>query len=421
MTFNKILSLAAIFLLISQSVFADYKISQKTTVEGITTEVSIYSKNVRERRETRIAMDGNAEEAAMMAKMMPNFTEISQCDLRQNVTISEQKKAYFVDYYDWSSLSPEQQKRRPNLKMVIKGSATVSYVVTDSGKRQRMFGLEAKWLKFVQILETSADSCDGKVSMRMEQEGWFIDLTLTQERCQQKMPGESGGCRPRLIMKSMQHPGFFLGGTTTMFENNKPQSSYKVETTALSKAILDDALFEIPKTYREVDSVSELMPGLFEENTDRSATTIFGGDDKGKAVKTVAIDFFSGNASKVNQDELRNYISQKLSASGFSGFPINAQSELANGRFAYVIGVELKKVKELGASKIGGLFGRVIAGDDAAKIGESEAEIVISIYGSDGKTVVASASAAEKVRGKGNDAVKAAIDKVMGGLIEKIK
>ena len=59
--------------------------------------------------------------------------------------------------------------------------------------------------------------------------------------------------------------------------------------------------------------------------------------------------------------------------------------------------------------------------DDAAKIGESEAEIVITIYGKDGKTAVASASASEKVKGKGNDAVKAAIDKVIGGLLEKIK
>ena len=59
--------------------------------------------------------------------------------------------------------------------------------------------------------------------------------------------------------------------------------------------------------------------------------------------------------------------------------------------------------------------------DDASKIGDSEAEIVITIYGNDGKTVVASMTATEKVKGKANDAVKAAIDRILGGLLEKIK
>jgi hypothetical protein len=63
----------------------------------------------------------------------------------------------------------------------------------------------------------------------------------------------------------------------------------------------------------------------------------------------------------------------------------------------------------------------VTGNDDAAKIGESEAEIVITVYGKDGKTVVASAAASEKVKGKSNDAVKAAIDKIIGGLLEKIQ
>jgi hypothetical protein len=232
-------------------------------------------------------------------------------------------------------------------------------------------------------------------------------------------PGPKGGCRPKLILNGMQNPGFFLEGTTKMFEDNEQGALFKLETLALSKAPLDQALFEIPKDFREVDSEYELTRA---GDVDMSASTVKDGPDKTKlAGKTVAIDFFSGNVSKVNQDELRGYISEKLSAAGFNGFPVNSQGELATGNFANVIAVELKKVKESGASKVGGLFGKVTGNDDAAKLGESEAEIVVTIYGKDGKTAVASSPASAKVKGKGNDAVKAALDQVLSGLIARIK
>lgn len=419
---NRIITIFLIFLLSVCPIFADYKITQQTTLEGITLENTIYAKGVRQRRESKTNFGGDAKKEEMMAAMMPNFIEISQCDLKQDVTLSEAKKSYFIDYYDWSSLSPQQQKRRPNQKIVVKGTATVSAIVTDSGKRQMMFGLEARWLKFVQTFESSADSCDGKKNVRFEQEGWFVNLSLTQDYCEvPRMPGGAGGCRPKLIVKEMQNPGFFLEGTTKIYDNNQIKGTSNIKTTALSKATLDQALFEIPRDWTEVDSLSELMPSFSNIAQNNSATTVFGDSNKSKAVKTIAIDYFSGNVSKINQDELRGYISSKLSAAGLSGFPINSQAEITTGKFANVIGVEIKKVKESGASKVGGLFGKVTGNTDAAKLGDSEAEIVITIYGSDGKTVVASMTATEKVKGKGDDAVKAAIDKILRGLLEKIK
>lgn len=419
---NRILVTFLIFLISVFPVFADFKISQQTTMEGMTTENTIYSKGVRERRESKLDMGGDPKQSAMMAQMMPNFIELSQCDLKQDVTLSEPKKSYFVDYYDWSSLSPEQKKRRPNAKIVVKGTATISATVTDSGKRQKMFGLDAKWLKYTQIFQTSSDSCEGKKDIKFEQEGWFVNLTLQQEFCAvPRVPGDAEGCRPKLIIKANQDPGFFLEGTTKMYENNQLQATGNIKTTALSKATLDQALFEIPKDWTEVDSLSELMPGFSNVAQDNSVTTIFRDTTETKKVKTVAIDFFSGNVSKINQDELRGFISQKLNAAGMSGYPINSQADIAGGKFTNVIGVEIKKIKESGGAKIGGLFGKVTGNDDAAKLGDTEAEIVVTIYGNDGKTVVATASALEKVKGKGNDAVKAAIDKVLGGLLERIK
>ncbi len=406
--------------------FADYKLTQQRSSVGdkMTQELTIYSKDVRIRSENRMIMEGMPPQAAaMMAKTMPNFITLQQCDLKQTATLSEPKKSYFIDYDDWSAPTAEQMKRRPNQKITVKGTMEISSVVTDSGKRQQMFGLTAKWLKLVRTFERSADSCDGKMSVRQEEEGWYVDLYLSEKSCERpQLPPAEGGCRPKLVMKSMQNPGFFLEGTSSMYQNGKLVGTNNLKTTALSTATLDQSLFEIPKDWTEVDAYSELLPSFSNIMKDTSATTIVRTEEgKTKSLKTIAIDYFSGNASKVNQNEIRNYIAQKLVAAGMGGFPINSQADLATGKYVNTIGVEIKKIKESGASKIGGLFGKVTGNDSAAKLGESEAEIVVTIYGNDGKTIVATATTTEKVKGKADDAVKAGIDKVIGGLMEKIK
>ena len=411
-------------LLISLSatpVFADYKITQKTIMDDFATEFTVYSKGVRERRESKMIMDGlDAEESTMMAKMMPSSPiKITQCDLKQTVSINDPKKSFFIDYDDWSSLPPDQLKRLPQQKIVIKGTTTVSSVVTDLGKRAQKFGFTAKWLKAVQSIDNSADSCEGQASVRIEREGWFVNLSLEGDYCEAPpIPPATGGCRPKLIMKTMQNPGFFLEGTTKMYENGKLQGTSKIETTALSKATLDQGLFEIPKGYKEMDSMAELM-GANSGPVDNTAVTVV--DGKQTKAKTVAIDFFSGSTSKFDQNEMRNYISSKLNAAGMTGYSVTSQSEIAAGNFVNVIGVEIKKVKESGASKVGGLFGKITGSDSAAKVGDSEAEIIITAYAKDGKTVVVSVPATEKISGNAQAAVKAAIDRAMPSIIAKLK
>ena len=415
-------------------VFADWKLTQKTKMGGEAEggrTTTIYQKGVRQRREDKIDMGGQGDDpevAAMMAQMgmsMPTLPiMVTQCDLKQDLFINEKNRAYFVDYYDWSTVPPEKLARRPNQKMVIKGTVTTDLVIADSGKRQQMFGLAARWLKVTQTIETSADSCDGASSVKMEQEGWFVYLSLESEACPIRQPQTeaSGGCRPKVIVKRTGNPGIMLTGTMRTYEGNKVAASFEIETTELSKATLDPSLFDIPKDFVEVDSQAELQQKP-RGPADTSAKTVFKeGDGSKTKVKTVAIDFFSGGgASKVNQDELRGYISSKLTDAGMSGFPINSQSELAGGKFSNVIGVEITKIKESGASKIGGLFGKVTGTGDGSTLGSSSAEIVVTVYGPDGKTVVATSPGRAEVKGKGSDAVKAAIDQVVGSLLSKIK
>ncbi len=105
--------------------FADWKLTQKTTIKGeeMGRTSTIYQKGVRQRREEKIDMGAEGDDpeiAAMMAQMgqsMPTLpTQVSQCDLKQDLLINEKNRAYFIDYYDWSTVPSENLKRRPNQK-----------------------------------------------------------------------------------------------------------------------------------------------------------------------------------------------------------------------------------------------------------------------------------------------------------------
>ncbi len=422
-----ILTIAAM----STAVFADWKLTQKTKMSGeeMGRTSTIYQKGVRQRREEKIDMGKDAEDPemqAMMAQMgqsMPTFpVHVSQCDLKQDLFLNQKNKSFFIDYYDWSTVPKEKLLRRPNQKMVIKGTMTTDTVVTDSGKRQQMFGLSARWLKVVQIIEMSADSCDGYSLIKIEQEGWFAPLSLESDSCPIQRPPSpgSGGCRPRLIVKRMANPGIMITGTMRTYEGAKASAAFEIETLELSRATLDPALFDVPVDFAEVDSMEDLMNARIGVDA-AGKKVLFKDGSKANEKRRIAVDYFSGSASKLDQDQLRKYIADKVSAAGYNGTVIGSAADLANGTFANVIGVEVRKAKESGASKVGGLFGKVTGSDSLAKAGKSQAEIVVTLYGSDGKTVVASAPASADVSGGSNEAVKAAIDQVISGLIGKIK
>jgi len=413
----------------SMPALADWKLSQKIAMPGGASMIStIYVKGVRKRTETKMELD--PQTAKMMEQMksmgmdpaanmpvMPTF--ISMCDQKQDVFLNDINKLFFVDYYDWSSVPPEKlAKRSGPTKITIKGTMTLDSWIEDSGKRQTMFGLPAKWLKFTTMIEMSPDACDPSPPTKMEMEGWFVNLMLQTDNCS-IAPQRTGGtlCMPKMIVKRTASPGFLLTGTTRTYVNGKLISENKTETVDLSKATLLDALFDIPKDYTEVDSIQELQKAPIKIDT--SAKTVF--RDGSKAQKTIAIDFFSGSANKIDQDSVRSYVSGKVSSAGMNGYIVSSSSDIAGAKFANVIGVEIKKIKESGAAKLGGLFGKVTGSNDISKAGTSSAEIIVTLYGSDGKTVVASSPATAEIKGSATDAVKAAIDQVIGNLLAKAK
>lgn len=421
------LLLTALIVIAANSVLlADVKIKQKVTVEGQGMEQTRMIKGARERRETKIV---TSEEAG---DFIPNVATITQCDLRRTLQVNDKKKLYTADAFGDDAATAITPK---NVTKTAKGgTVTITFTVTDTGERKQMFGLTARHLKILQMMESSADSCSGAGKSKMEIDGWYADFSA-DFNCPIDVPDappSKPDCRDRLIYKrsGTTRLGFLLDGTMKSFdEKGKVAATMRTETLEISRSPLNAMFFDVGKDYKLISDAKDLyaMPSMSEmmamANDDNSSSTNSSNSvsSKTSGKKTLGLDSFTGNSSKINQNAVRQSMMQSLSGQGFAASVINSPSEISSGRFDYVVGVEVINAKQSKAGKIGGLFGKVTGNSDAAKVGDSEAEVVVTIYQKDGKTVVAQKSAKQKIAGTTDAAVTAAIETALEELIAKIK
>ncbi len=423
--FINFISLALIVLSASFTSFADVKIKQKVSVEGQGMEQTRMIKGARERRETKIV---TSEEAG---DFMPNIATITQCDLRRTLQVNDKKKLYTADPFSDDAPTPTAPKTVT--KTIKGGTVTMTFTVTDTGERQTMFGLTARHLKISQSVESSADSCGGAGKSKMETDGWYADFSA-DFNCPIDLPDappSKPDCRDRVIYKrsGTTKLGFLLDGTMKMFDDKgKVITTIRTETLEISRSPLNAAFFDVGKDYKLVNDSQELyaMPSMSEMmamagGDSPKTSTVKTTANKSTGKKYVGLDFFSGNSSKVNQDVIRQTMMESLNTKGFAASFVTSPNEIANGRFDYVVGVEIVSAKQSKAGKIGGLFGKVTGNTDAAKVGDSEAEVVVTVYQKDGKTVVGQQSAKQKIAGTPDDAAKSAIETALNQLVGKIR
>lgn len=418
-----IVAIIVSILSLNQLAFADFKLSQKVTVDGQPLyDQTVWVKGARD----RTLMQFGGGDPAMAAFMPAPIADIRQCDLRQNIRVNDRARKYLIlPFFDTKAKPLPSVPATTKTEVMKGGTVTMTFRNTDTGERQEMFGFPAKHLIVKMTMETSKDSCQGASKFGFERDGWFVQLMPESADCSVPINGRRGHdeCRDKSIMNGVyRDPGMLLQGTEKIFgADDKLQTTMTYETLDLSKSLLDMALFEAPADYTEVNSEQSLSSGSMVDNM--SGIINDPGSRPGKPVKgkkAVGIDFFSGSVSKLNQSDLRQYIASRISANGQEGLLINSQTEAASGAFAYIIGVEVRSAKESGAAKIGGLFGKVTGDSSASKLGTSEAEVVVTLYDKDGKTVLATGSAKEKVDGKADDAVRAAINKALSGVLPRL-
>jgi len=247
-------------LLLTSPVLADFKITIRQTVGGMTSESTTYVKGKRERSEQDF---GGFKSVA-----------IKQCDLRRNIQLNPMTKTYTLDSWAaanafiqnsdgvvFTKISASSYEPGETVHAQQKGgTVTVTMSIRDTGERKQMFGYTARHIFVTTSMVSSKDSCNGPSEMKTETEGWYIDaeFDLDCEPVENKYDRERNieerkpDCKDRYIVKNSGSAklGFALYEKITMQNNGQPFVMVR-EVTELSKATLDQALFEIPADYRE--------------------------------------------------------------------------------------------------------------------------------------------------------------------------
>jgi hypothetical protein len=234
----------------SQVARADVKIKSKQTAQGQSYENTTYIKGKRQRSE----------------QMGGQMITIQQCDLRRDIQIMTQMRAYTVRPYDdgaaQASMAPADGAR-PDAERQKGGLVTSTVTTRDTGERKQMFGYTARHIVTTIETKSSPDSCS-PMNSKMETDGWYIDaafvLDCDMERANAyrvRQPG--GGCHDRYETKTVgtAKRGYPVWEKMTMFGEDGRESFTTVnEVVELSQATLDQSLFDPPADYREVKDFS---------------------------------------------------------------------------------------------------------------------------------------------------------------------
>lgn len=228
---------------------ADVKIKSRQTMQGQSYENATYIKGKRQRTE----------------QMGGQSVTIQQCDLRRDLQLMPQMRAYTVNPYDTGATAANAPAASTTKKVERTQGGLVTSVVTtkDTGERKQMFGYTARHLIITMETKSSPDSCN-PVDTKMETDGWYIDAAFqlecdTERAARYYNPQQTGGCRDRYEMKQIgtAKRGFPLWEKMTMFDKDGRASFSMVnEVIELSQATLDASLFEAPADYREVKDFS---------------------------------------------------------------------------------------------------------------------------------------------------------------------
>ena len=226
---------------------ADLKIKTRTTVQGHTSEGTVYIKGARERNE--MSYGGRGASAT-----------ITQCDQKRIVTVMGDQ--CMVMSMGGDSACPA----RPSVTGMMRGMAggeppaprkggvvTIARTANDTGEKQDMFGYKARHIKSSMVMESSPDACN-QSHMKMEIDGWYADLSA-QFSCGEEMyrsmacnsPGSKPGCSDRIVMKGGGGTplGYPMKQTTTMI-SDQGTFTMTTEVVEISTTTLDPPLFEMP-------------------------------------------------------------------------------------------------------------------------------------------------------------------------------
>ncbi len=124
-------------------------------------------------------LKGARERSEMKLGYGRDIINVTQCDLKRTIQISDSAKKYVITPMETSDAPTSSGPvARPNAEPSRRGGV-ITYTTTavDTGERKEMFGFQARHVKTSMIVESSPDACN-PVKQRMETDGWYVDFSF---------------------------------------------------------------------------------------------------------------------------------------------------------------------------------------------------------------------------------------------------
>ena len=389
----------------------DFKITVRTTVAGQSSESTTMIKGARERSETSMGAAGFSSKSV----------NITQCDMRRTIQISDSSRKYLITPMDSDSSSSTGTATAgvpPAAGARTGGVVTMTTNTLDTGERRDMFGFTARHLKRSTVMDSSPDACNPQ-QMKIETDGWYINLEYSFS-CPTNRPPQTGrpgasGCRDRYVFKrnGPENVGYPLQETTTMYGANGAQMYTSTrEVIDLSRQTLDAALFDIPAGYTEArdqqemyaaPSMAEMMEMAKKQGQPANESQVSTTTNANTAAKTrVGVVEFNNKTKTSVSDSLRDQLIASLASKGIDAIPLNASSaseavtEARAKQCAYILYTDIATLKTPSTGKkIGGVFGRA-TGIGSSDSGKAEVRLDFRLVATGSSSPTAQSSASSK-------------------------
>jgi hypothetical protein len=350
MRINNRLRVSAVLLCASAAALADTHIKAKYTADGRVTESVTYIKDQRQRIEYG-----------------KDMAVLNQADAKKMVQINIKTKTYRI-----LPLEPEKPADTETRKG---GVVIVTTTVTDTGERKQVFGFAARHLKTSVQKQPSPDACDSKAE-RIETDGWYIDLDVTQAQPPQTSPGS--GCVDE-IRNNLTGPANL--GYPVQYTMTASGTSVTMEVVELSTATLHASLFEIPAGF---SPEAEAKKSSLREASPKLANTM-----------RIGMVFHNKSDQKLSQQALDEPIASAMHDLVTEVVLLEAPDVEATAKEKecdYILYTDLVEVKKSAVSKVGGMLSRASRGGSAKETFEARLDYKLLRVGGAGPLLESSAT-----------------------------
>jgi hypothetical protein len=213
---------------------------------------------------------------------------------------------------------------------------------------------------------SSPDACIVS-SSKMEFDGWYIDAEFALDCGNAKYTGgynapQKSGCQDKYQIKTIGNAkrGFPVYEKMTMFDQSgKELTSTVSEVLELSKATLDNALFEIPADYREVSDMAAMYStsnmsmnsgssnssmNMGSSNNDSNSGTLQNNRDRSQNIDTASSNIGSKKEGviRIGVNVKTGSVGEGLNASDLAAAVQNTLGEYLKGTNVEIVPLEAK-------------------------------------------------------------------------------